>query len=635
MPNLFETTDAAASTATTYNLGIGLTAQGVAGAGDSDWYRVNLVAGQTYTFSVIATGISTTNDDTFLRLRNASGTQIAFNDDVDGTSGQFESTITFTAFSTGAHYLDLSGFGNNSIGQYGLSAVTGTMASYDESMGAGALMSRLTWAGLGAAATVSWANRASFAGSEDAAGNAAPFSSLSASQVAAVRQALGNFSEVARLTFNEVNPGGTSNNATMLFSNYTSTTDGSGAYAVFPGSTAFNNDAGDVRLNTESISATTLPRGSYSYFAILHEIGHAVGLSHPGGYNASANGTITYDQHAQFRQDSHQYTVMSYFDESETGANFGGSPAGYPDTLLMFDILALQRLYGANMTTRTGNTIYGTGSNAGPVYNFANNTDPVFCIWDAGGVDTLNASGFAGAQRIDLNAGAFSNIRGFTGNVSIAIGAMIENAVGGSGADYMVGNAAINRLTGGLGHDIYVVNNGGDVVIETANQGTDVVIARGSYVLTAGSHVERIQTVAAAATTTMNLFGNEFRQTMTGNAGVNRFNGKGGTDVYQGQGGNDVFMFTSVTDTGVGTARDVILDFEDFGNNETIDLSGFAGTLSFVGAAGFSGANQVRAVQNGSSVLIQINVGGSLAADGEIMLTNTLLSSVNASDFLL
>lgn len=94
-------------------------------------------------------------------------------------------------------------------------------------------------------------------------------------------------------------------------------------------------------------------------------------------------------------------------------------------------------------------------------------------------------------------------------------------------------------------------------------------------------------------------------------------------------------MPASTVSTARVTARDVILDFEDFGNNETIDLSGFAGTLSFVGAAGFSGANQVRAVQNGSSVLIQINVGGSLAADGEIMLTNTLLSTVNASDFLL
>src|SRR4029453_13288067 len=119
--------------------------------------------------------------------------------------------------------------------------------------------------------------------------------------------------------------------------------------------------------------------------------------------------------------DSQQYSVMSYFDESATGANAGG----FADTPMLFDIYALQQLYGANMATRAGNTTYGFGSPAGSVYDFAVNTTPALCIWDGGGIDMLNASGFSQNQTIDLNSGAFSHIGGLTSNVSIAFGATI------------------------------------------------------------------------------------------------------------------------------------------------------------------------------------------------------------------
>ena len=72
------------------------------------------------------------------------------------------------------------------------------------------------------------------------------------------------------------------------------------------------------------------------------------------------------------------------------------------DSPMLADILALQQIYGANTTTRTGDTVYGFGSNAGALYDFAINTNPAITIWDAGGVDTLNASGFAQSQIITL-----------------------------------------------------------------------------------------------------------------------------------------------------------------------------------------------------------------------------------------
>ncbi len=81
-PNQVETTDAADSTATTYSLLVGDTAQGTIGSlGDRDWFAVTLQANQTYTFAMTGTG-SNNVIDPYLRLYNSTGTtELAFNDD--------------------------------------------------------------------------------------------------------------------------------------------------------------------------------------------------------------------------------------------------------------------------------------------------------------------------------------------------------------------------------------------------------------------------------------------------------------------------------------------------------------------------------------------------------------------------
>ena len=100
------------------------------------------------------------------------------------------------------------------------------------------------------------------------------------------------------------------------------------------------------------------------------------------------------------------------------------------------DIAAIQSLYGVNMTTRTGDTVYGFNSNAGrAAFDFTQNTAPVIAIWDAGGIDTLDFSGWSSASRIDLEPGASSDGGGQTHNVQIAFGTLIENAIGGAGDD--------------------------------------------------------------------------------------------------------------------------------------------------------------------------------------------------------
>src|SRR6476469_6093959 len=107
MPNVIETTDAAASTATIYTLNVGDTAQGVlSSSSDHDWYRVNLVAGQTYSFAMIGTGTHSLQD-TYLSLHNSAGTVLAVDDDSGPASS---SSITFTATATGTYYLDAGAY---------------------------------------------------------------------------------------------------------------------------------------------------------------------------------------------------------------------------------------------------------------------------------------------------------------------------------------------------------------------------------------------------------------------------------------------------------------------------------------------------------------------------------------------
>ncbi|MDS0824573.1 M10 family metallopeptidase C-terminal domain-containing protein, partial [Proteus mirabilis] len=66
----------------------------------------------------------------------------------------------------------------------------------------------------------------------------------------------------------------------------------------------------------------------------------------------------------------------------------------YPMTFMLVDILLLQYLYGPNMTTRLENNTYGFNSNTGRAAYSLNSIEDklVSCIWDAGGIDTLDFS---------------------------------------------------------------------------------------------------------------------------------------------------------------------------------------------------------------------------------------------------
>lgn len=202
--------------------------------------------------------------------------------------------------------------------------------------------------------------------------------------------------------------------------------------------------------------------GSQFLSLVIHELGHTLGLSHPGEYDGWG---FNYRGSAEYAQDTKARSVMSYWDETnQPGYNFNWHG---PTAPMIDDIAASQRLYGKNLKTRDTDTTYGFNSNSGrELYSLKRKDDkPVFSIWDGGGNDTLDFSGFAQNQKINLNAEAFSDVGGLRGNVSVAKGVVVENAVGGSGDDTLTGNQANNRLKGGMGRDTLRGGAGADTFV--------------------------------------------------------------------------------------------------------------------------------------------------------------------------
>ncbi len=326
-------------------------------------------------------------------------------------------------------------------------------------------------------------------------------------------------------------------------------------WAYYPGSRSAGSLSGDVFLDTRSGQFDDVSEGSYEFLAVLHEIGHAIGISHPGSYNG---GSPTYANDAQYAEDSRQFTVMSYFGAENTGASHGWNFSATP---LLHDIAAAQKLYGANWNTRNDDTTYGLNSTADrDSFMIENSGDKaVFAIWDGGGNDTLDLSGYSQNQRININQEAFSDAGGLTSNIAIARGVVIENAIGGSGDDVIIGNNTDNVLDGNGGHDEIYGNAGKDTI--NGGDGADTLFGGTSNdIINGGAGNDTIS-------------GGKHKDVLSGGAGDDEVNGNSGDDYIYGDEGDDVIFG--------GTGNDRI---DGGADNDTLD--GGSGNDIFYGSAG-------------------------------------------------
>ncbi len=400
--------------------------------GDRDWYEVTLVAGERYEFTTSSTGGA--NDvDTTLTLRDASGNVVAYNDDSVGTY----SNIRFTAATSGTFYLDVGGWADGEEGDYQVVAgIAEPLAEFTNDQ----IASQLLYGSTGSTSNLRRFN------AEEGDTITVNITTLTDDGMFLAREALALWTDATGIIFSEV-----SGTAQITFQD---TEEGAFASSSRTGTTI---TSATVNVSTQWLENSGTTLDSYSFQTYIHEVGHALGLRHGGNYNGDAN----YEQDALYANDSWATTVMSYFSQSENSF-FSDQDFSRVFTLtpMIADLIAIQEAYGTVTSTRTGDNTYGVGNDTGRTVfgvtaEATNNSGNLlaFTIIDNGGTDTLNYSTFSAQQLINLNAETFSNIGGSIGNMSIARGTVIENAVGGSGNDEFIGNDVGNIFTGGLGND--------------------------------------------------------------------------------------------------------------------------------------------------------------------------------------
>lgn len=413
----------------------------------------------------------------------------------------------------------------------------------------------------------------------------------------------------------------------------------------------FNNTNGAGWNTTGGLEA-----GGLAYSTIIHEVLHGLGLDHPhdgdgvlqGLEPYTGNANYPFGYYGDYGLNQEIFTIMSY------NAGYDGAPAanginnGGAASPMALDIAMLQEIYGANTTYHSGNNIY----------DIPDNDDAWMSIWDTGGTDTIRYTGSKDVT-IDLReatlqyetggGGFISAADGVAGGFTIANGAEIENASGGSGNDDLIGNDLNNTLSGnggedylngGAGNDTALGGTGDDRIDGGSNDDTlqgdsgsdEVTSGSGTNTIYGGSGYddlnggENVDTIFGGSGNDSidgnvgddSLFGGRGNDTINGGNGDDTIVGGMGADSLTGGAGADTFVFTAMSDSFVGNG-DTITDFD--AGVDKINLSVFGIT---------SGDVTLNASGGNTTVLIDIN--GDNINDMEIAITGTELANTN--DFI-
>jgi serralysin len=360
---------------------------------------------------------------------------------------------------------------------------------------------------------------------------------------------------------------------------------GAQAWAYYPGQpNSGQRVSGDVWIGASADNFTDLFPGGYGLNTQVHELGHAIGLSHAGEYDAGDDNDgdgvadpITYVGDAFYWQDSRQYTIMSYFDVYETGSNmvdYNTMRVVYGSTPMVHDIWVAQQKYGADHTTRAGDTTYGFNwssdvTNASMQFE-AGARHTIFSIWDGAGNDTLDLSGYYTPSIIDLREGAYSSAGGLGAYDAAWVGVDPSTLTPEAYLAFVnANNAALGLAARTAAYDLYFGGRPG------ANEGVAWSDFNGrDWVM------ENNIGIAYGATI----------ENAIGGGGNDRINGNQATNSFRGNGGADTFIIADYSGTTLDgqtfddESVDTILDFDS--GVDKIDLSELGVTwtdLSFAG----------------------------------------------------
>ena len=258
---------------------------------------------------------------------------------------------------------------------------------------------------------------------------------FSTQQKTAVKDVLNVLQQQIGITFVEVADTPAAGGV-IRFSN--NTQQGSAGYAYLANFSETSLDS-DVFISNRYSNNVTI--GSYAWTTLVHEVGHALGLKHPGNYNAGqASSAGLAGNYLGVNEDAFYNSIMSYRDSAQ-GINVTG--------FMPYDLLALRYLYGTRAFETGNNTYTFTDASGRSVNN----------VVDDGGTDTLDFSAVTLPVGVDLTPGAYSAVGRLSNggnaqaNLTLSFGTVIENALGSPQADFILGNAANNMFTGGGGSD--------------------------------------------------------------------------------------------------------------------------------------------------------------------------------------